>query len=209
MGGRSALPALIPLGWQDRRGVGRLAWLVLSLFASIAGITAARAGDAPPPPLGLEDRAVAPRVEINWCDGRLSVRAHASPWEEMLPVLERYIGIPIRVKGPLAGTLTQEFESLPLEQGLRRLFRVMNTVFFYAPHPSAGASVARLAQVWLIPRDDGVTPRPPSSSVRAAAAKPHGDPNPLVEEMGPHQQEAPPTGEEEVEEEEEAMAERR
>jgi hypothetical protein len=36
------------------------------------------------------------------------------------------------VSGPVIGALTQTFEAFPLEQGLRRLFRHVNTVFFYS-----------------------------------------------------------------------------
>ena len=143
MGERSVLPVFIPASGRGRGGVGCLAWLLLCVFASLAGVTPARPGDAPPAPLpGLEARAVAPRLVIDWRDGQLSVSAREAPWEDVLPVLERHTGVQIRVRGRLAGTFTQAFQALPLEQGLRRLFREMNTAFFYVPGPPWGGCAA-------------------------------------------------------------------
>jgi hypothetical protein len=127
MGDQSVLPALIPAGGRRDLGVVRLAWLLLCVLAILAGGTSAFPGDMLPSRLpGLAARAVVPRLVLGWRDGFLSVSAHAIPWEEVLPGLEHQIGIPIRGKGPLAGMLTQEFVSLPLEQGLRRLFRALD-----------------------------------------------------------------------------------
>jgi hypothetical protein len=70
----------------------------------------------------------------------------------VLKEIQRQTGIMIHVKGRIAGTLTQEFEDLPLERGLRMLFREANLAFFY----TAGASTATLAHVWLFPRE-GIT----------------------------------------------------
>jgi hypothetical protein len=138
---RSALPAFSPAGRWGRRGVGRLAGLLLTLAASLASIPAARPGEAP-------------RVVIDWHDGRLSVRAYEAPWEAVLPALQRHTGVEIQVKGPLAGTLTQTFDALPLEQGLRRLFRQANVLWFYAPGGEPGAVGVRLVRVWLVPKEE-------------------------------------------------------
>jgi hypothetical protein len=108
------------------------------------------------------------------------------------------------MKDSLTGTLTQEFDALPLEQGLRRLFRQVNTAFLYAPGLHAGATTAQLTQVWLVPRDGGVATRPPAPLTRAAAAEPQGAAVLRVEtpERGSHQGEAPQPGEESAVEEE-------
>jgi hypothetical protein len=140
--------------------MGNRAWLLLCLLVSLAGTPGARSGDALPlhPPLPMV-QAAEPRAEIVFRDGRLSVSTHAAPWEEVLQELERYTGIQIRVKGPLAGTLTQAFEALPLEPALRRLFREVNTVFFYASGPHAQTVAAPLTEVWLVPKDGGAAAR--------------------------------------------------
>jgi hypothetical protein len=75
------------------------------------------------------------------------------PWEAVLKDLEREMGIVIRVRGPLTGTLTQEFEAVPLEQGLRRLFRDANIQFFYAAGEPQDASTGRLIGLWLFPKE--------------------------------------------------------
>jgi hypothetical protein len=165
-----------------------------------------------PPASVPQAQAAAPQSVIEWSGDRLSVRLHNAPWAVVLQELERRTGVRIRMKGSLTGTLTQAFDALPLEQGLRRLFRDVNTAFLYAPGPHAGAAAAQLTQVWLVPRDSGVVTRPPVALVRAGAAEPQGAPVLRVEtvEMGSHQEEAPQPGEEaagEEEEEEEAEAE--
>jgi hypothetical protein len=216
MGERSALPALIPSGWQDRRGVGRLAWLVLSVIVSIAGITAAHVGDAPPRPShGLEARAAAPQVVIDWRDGRLSVSVRAATWENLLPALERHTGLQIRVLGPLSGTVTQEVRALSLEQGLRQLFREVNTVFFYAPGPHGRAVATPLTEVWLVPKDGVASPQPrpspgePTGTALLAAPDPQRD----SDTRSSRQEEPSPAGEaeedQEEDQEEEAGAEQR
>jgi hypothetical protein len=124
----------------------------LGILTSLAA--ALPAADLPPHPPEPQTREEAPRAVITFRDGCLSVSTHGAPWEEVLQELERYTGVQIRVKGPLAGTLTQAFEALPLERALRRLFREVNTVFFYAPGLPPDTSVGRLAQVWLWPRED-------------------------------------------------------
>jgi hypothetical protein len=168
-------------GWS-RRSVGPWGWLLLYVFASVSSVTAARPGDTPPSRLpGLQARTPAPRLVLNWHDGRLSVSAHAASWEEVLQELERHTEVKIRVQGQLTGTLTHAFAALPLEQGLRRLFRDVNTVFFYVMGPDAGAATASLTQVWLVPRDEGSAARPPPSPGESVAAMPLGGADPLWE----------------------------
>jgi len=83
----------------------------------------------------------------------LSVEVHHAPWAAVLQAIERLMGIEILVRGPLVGTLTYTFEGLPLEQGLRQLFRQANYVFFYAKGAKAEPGVARLSRVWLFPKE--------------------------------------------------------
>jgi hypothetical protein len=86
--------------------------------------------------------------------------------------LERQAGIMIDLQGRMAGTLTKEFEALSLEQGLRRLFCDVNSVFFYAKGTQQGAGEEKLIRVWLFPREgrgvgEGEVSSPP---LRVAAA---------------------------------------
>jgi hypothetical protein len=94
----------------------------------------------------------------------------------VLPELERQIGVRIVARGSLTATLTQSFDAIPLEEGLRRLFREVNTIFFYAKVGPEGPATGTLVRVWLLPKDagaaDGRLPHPPSSG--AAAKEPSG-----------------------------------
>jgi hypothetical protein len=105
---------------------------------------------------------VMPQLAIEWHGDRLSVRVCNAPWTAVLRELEHRLGITIVVRGPLAGMLIQEFEALPLELGLRRLFRGMNTAFFYRIGTEAGTAADQLSQVWLWPKN-----------IRTEAGRPH------------------------------------
>jgi hypothetical protein len=89
---------------------------------------------------------------IQFQQGYLRVRLHHAPWNQVANEIERQTGIAIQVKGPLAGTVTQTFDALPLEQALRRLFRDAHLVVFYAPAPRDGRMETRVSHVWLIPK---------------------------------------------------------
>jgi hypothetical protein len=177
--------------------------LTLCGWATGASLAADRPADAP----------VAPAPGAVWIERRaddLSVRTHEAPWAEVLPALARQTGIRIVAREALPGTVTQAFEALPLEQGLRRLFREMNTVFFYAPSPHGGAAAAPLTEVWLVPRDRGTAaqplPSPGGSAATALLAAPdsHRDSTSRSSRQG----EPSPAGEAEENEAEEARAER-
>jgi hypothetical protein len=100
--------------------------------------------------LGQEPRMAAERPLIHFHDGRLSVRLRHAPWAAVLPELAYHTGIRITTTGPLPGTLTREFAALPLEQGLRRLFREVNLLMLFA----AGDSAVTVTHVWLFPKAD-------------------------------------------------------
>ncbi|HEX9867435.1 MAG TPA: HEAT repeat domain-containing protein [Candidatus Tectomicrobia bacterium] len=87
----------------------------------------------------------------------LSVKVRHAPWEVVLQEFTRQTGIRVAVAGPLTGTLTQEFAALPLEQGLRRLFRDVNTLLFYASMAREGTMAATLTRVWLLPKEGSAT----------------------------------------------------
>jgi hypothetical protein len=184
---------------RDRPRVGCLVWLLLCVIASLPGVSFARQGKATPSrPPRLEAQAAEPRLVIDWRDGRLSINARASPWEDVLPALTRHTDITIRVHSTLTGTLTQAFEALPLDEGLRRLFRGLNTVFIYAPRPHAGATTALLTEVWLSSMDSGAVARSLLSAMGSAASAPHGAADAQQDSAmrRPPEEEPPPAGEE-------------
>jgi hypothetical protein len=106
------------------------------------------------------------------------VKVQNAPWAAVVAELEHRTGILVRVEGSLTGTLTQAFEDLPLEQGLRRLFRNTNVVFLYRPATTAETAVGSLIHVWLFPRDESrVEQRAELDSARTSAegARPDGE----------------------------------
>jgi HEAT repeat protein len=82
----------------------------------------------------------------------LSVQAHDAPWVAVLRELERLTGITITVTGTFTGTLSREFTALPLEQGLRRLFRDVNPVVLSASGATGKGSA--VIHVWLFPQEE-------------------------------------------------------
>ncbi len=91
-----------------------------------------------------------PLIQLD--DGRLSMRLHHTPWAVVLQELERCTGARITVVSPLSGTLTLAFAALPLEQGLRRLFRDVNWVMRLAPGATGGGAVGPRTHIWLFPQ---------------------------------------------------------
>jgi hypothetical protein len=70
----------------------------------------------------------------------------------VLTEIQRQTGIMIHVEGRMVGTLTREFENLPLEKGLRTLFRDANVAFFYAAGMTESTAAATLSRIWLFPK---------------------------------------------------------
>jgi hypothetical protein len=96
---------------------------------------------------------------IQYQHGRVRARLQDAPWDQVVQEIERQMGITVRVKGPLSGTITQAFDDLPLEQGLRRLFRSANLAVLYAHESRAGA---RVSEIWLMPKAADAATDPPS-----------------------------------------------
>jgi HEAT repeats/PBS lyase HEAT-like repeat len=91
--------------------------------------------------------------------GRLSVQLQEVPWAVVLEALARQCGLTVRLQGRLEGTVTAAFEGLPLEQGLRRLFRMADLAFVYA----GAAPYSRVTQLWIWPRGPDSPPTPPEA----------------------------------------------
>jgi hypothetical protein len=131
---------------------------------------------------GQPVQRTSPRPAIELRGDLLSVRLRNVPWQAVLTEIQRQTGIMIHVEGRMAGALTQEFESLPLEKGLRTLFRDANVAFLYAAGAAEAATVDTLSRIWLFPRerirgDAGLSRR----SVPELAAEPQDEPGSLEE----------------------------
>jgi hypothetical protein len=119
---------------------------------------------------GQSVRGPTSRPAIELRGNLLSVRLHNIPWEAVLKEIQHHTGIILDVQGRIAGTLTQEFEDLPLEKGLRILFRETNFALFYVVSTTEGAAAAALTRIWLFPKgsmtaDEGLSHRAGAGSV--------------------------------------------
>jgi HEAT repeat protein len=128
--------------------------LPMLLLGSLAHLASARPQDASASPeQGSTSLGARSQFVIGLQGDRLSVQARNVPWAVVLQELEHQTGVRFRVEGPLHGTLTQEFEALSLEQGLRRLFRNANLVLFYTKKAGEGSAAEPLTAVWLFPKE--------------------------------------------------------
>jgi len=111
------------------------------------------------------------------------VEIRNAPWEDVLNEIERQTGIIIQVEGRFTGTLTQALDALPLEQGLRQLFRDANVLFFYATGTEGGGTPGRLIRLLLFPKAGNTTEaRPiPRSSAETAAVEEQEEPDSTVQ----------------------------
>jgi hypothetical protein len=141
--------------------------LLIALMCGMSGLTAHAAA-----PTGELSRytAAEPRLEMHVVDGLLTVRLRHAPWAAVLPELTRHTGIQFRVEGVFAGTVTEAFEGLPVEQGLRRVFRGANVLFVYTGGQGR-AEAATLKHVWAFPKDGSPV------TARQSAATAHGGPD--------------------------------
>jgi hypothetical protein len=130
------------------RVYGLMLSLLLGCSVPLTALPSTPIGQTPKP------TGATPQLMMDLSEGLLTVKLHNVPWTTLLPEIEHHTGIHIHVEGALVGTLTQELEALPLEQGLRRLFRQANVIWFYAPGSEPGAMGARLVRVWLLPKED-------------------------------------------------------
>jgi hypothetical protein len=86
---------------------------------------------------------------------RLTIALQDVPWAVVLGELERQASVTFRVQGRLDGTVTEAFEALPLDKGLRRLLRHADFIFLYTELPHGQGAESRLVQVWIMPRGKG------------------------------------------------------
>jgi hypothetical protein len=99
-----------------------------------------------------------PQSVIQFQEGLLSVQIRDAPWAEVLHTLERQAGLTIQVKGQLAGTVSLEFEALPLEQGLRWLFRDADALLVHTPGTQEGGTPQIMIRVWSFSKEGATAP---------------------------------------------------
>jgi hypothetical protein len=109
-----------------------------------------------------KSHVTAEHLLIHVHDGRLSVRLRHAPWAAVLPALVCHTGIRITATEPLTGTVTHEFAALPVEQGLRRLFRDVNLLMLF----TANGSAVTVTRVWLFPKAEQGTGPPEAPGAR-------------------------------------------
>ncbi len=157
-------PVAGEMGDTPMKVSGLMIALLLSSLQSLTALAVAQGAS-------LKPSGATPRPVIELRGGHLTVQLQQAPWAVVLPELERQTGVRIVPRGPLTGTLTQSLDAVPLEEGLRRLFREVNTIFLYTKvEPEAPAADA-LVRVWLLPKDAGAAQgrslHPPSSGEAA------------------------------------------
>ena len=140
-------------GWAVLMAV--LVLLTAGLFQGRAEIGMARRGDSPPlQEQRQEGQMVVPASMIQFHEGRVSVRIRNAPWDDVLQAIAGQAGVMIQVQGQLAGTVSLEFASLPLRQGLRRLFHNAHALLIHTPRPQAGSIPKTLIRVWIFPQEE-------------------------------------------------------
>lgn len=116
---------------------------------------------------GQEAGTTAEAPWIHFHDAGLSVRLRQAQWAAVLQELERHLtGIRITVTGTLIGTLTHEFAALPLEQGLRRLFRDVNLLMILGPEAAGEGSAVAVTHLRLFPKEEHGAGQPEAAGAR-------------------------------------------
>jgi hypothetical protein len=124
-----------------------------SVFYSVVAIAGSLGADSQsvPPPLRVADDSVDSGVEIR--DGRLSVRFRKTPLSSVLRELSRATEATFEVHGVMPPAVTDAFEAVPLEKGLRRLFHRADVSLLYAGSERTPGAERRLVRVWIFARN--------------------------------------------------------
>ena len=131
----------------------------------IAGLSGADS-HSPPQLSSVADDSAGAAVEIR--DERLSVRFREAPLNSVLRELHRATEAEFEVQGPMPPTVTDTFEAVPTDQGLRRLFRGANVGLLYAGSKGEPDAPRRLVRVWIFATSAG------TGAGRDAAAEAEG-----------------------------------
>jgi HEAT repeat protein len=118
--------------------------------------------------------------------GRLSVSARDIPWSAFLPELEQQTGIKILVKGQLHGKLSADFQHLPIEDALKKVFRDASVAFFYSRGGSGPSKSGRLEEIWLWPKGGSASASSPEESSEVTSGRQYStDSRDLAESYNP------------------------
>ncbi|TVM04156.1 MAG: hypothetical protein CV087_01800 [Candidatus Brocadia sp. WS118] len=80
------------------------------------------------PPAGEES------IDIKFSNGQLSAKLKNSPMEKVLKEIMSQSGAKIWLNDSIDGTVTIEFQSLPIGEGVRRILKDKNYAFVYSLH---------------------------------------------------------------------------
>ncbi len=105
---------------------------------------------------------------VSFRDNRFIIRAHAVPLGKVLAIVTRETGVAFFLKGSAETPVTADFEASDLEEGIKRLIRGLNSVFYYGPS-QPGAKDIRLTSVLIVSNPD---------SRKISAIRPSDDDNP-------------------------------
>ena len=132
---------------------GLFAIVAFSVFHGVVAVAGSSSADSQsaPPLLRVADGSVDAGVEIQ--DERLSVRFRKTPLGSVLRELSRATQATFDVHGDMPPTVTDAFEAVPLEKGLRRLFHQADVSLLYAGSERTRGAERRLVRVWIFARN--------------------------------------------------------
>ncbi len=128
-----------------RRSLVVFGVLVLSGVTGVATAFAVDTAQSQAP--ATTPRHATPRPTVVVDADTLSVRIRDVPWDVVADEIERQTGIEVHLRGHVVGTVTQEFDRVPIEEGMRRLFRDTNYLLLYESQPGP---TPRLASIWVL-----------------------------------------------------------
>jgi hypothetical protein len=139
------------MGWirPQRDRAYRNIHIIVALLSLLMPSLAAWPQESGRPAEATRERRATPGLDVRVHDGRLSVNVQKADLGEVLAQIGRQASIKISA-GPSAGKrVSARFAAVPLEEGIRRLVRLVSLshLFLYAPGPG-GTVVLAEVRVW-------------------------------------------------------------
>lgn len=107
------------------------------------------------------ERSPDQKTDLSFKDGRLSVKAQNLPLARLADELSQKAGVAVLLLEAVGNQpVSANFDSLPLDQGLRQLLQKQDVFFFYGVDEDQPSS---LKAIWIYPkgRGRGLAPTPP------------------------------------------------
>ncbi len=123
-----------------------------ALYGALA-IAGSSGADSQSAPLLLSEVDGSEGAAVEMRGERLSVRFQKAPLSLALRELGRATRATFEVHGAMPPTVTDAFAAVPLEKGLRRLFRRADVSLLYAGSEKALRAERRLVRVWIFARN--------------------------------------------------------